>query len=951
MSQSSSERPATPLEATPLDAAATISPGSGELIEILDGTVLAFAVDASGRRTSIAAVPSGEWVLGSDPTAEGISLLVAGLPGTRVRTGVLDSREPGLPAALENWAKRLGAAAAGQRWPDRLLPLEGARAFADGEHVGAGRENTGITWVRVMRGSATLCGHPPAEITAQHPAIPMIGATWLTARDGCELALVDPPDEPSTQRASMNAFGQLAMAAVAQQRREQDLQALERREMRDAWATTAVGEAVESLTAAVGRRIQPQAVFDQRHSARITAAVNVARASGLSVTDDAIAHAMADLIAGRDPVASLASSCSARVREVTLQAGWWQRESTPLLVELLADGSKDPVPMALLWRRGWKLQDESGGIVPVDGEVAARISRRATDLRPVLPGRPASLGDLFRIAANGSAREWLTTGLVTLLLAGLAFLAPILLGQLAGLFIQAAPAEAYAALFMALLLIALAGAAWQAVRGLSLLRARSRAVALAAGSMWERIMRLPGRWHADRTLGDRFVQANSVNNASAALPDETLARLLDSATVIGSLAAIATINATVLASLAALMLVQFVLIGLLLAIASRRARERIDASAEAGGTLIQILRSVARLRVSGAESRAFLRWAQVQAVFARSDQALRRITMLQGVLLSTWPLLGLLVLVLAVNASGASFADFITAQAAVTAATAAIASMALAGNATLIGRQFLRKAAPALAAIPEGSGRGAAPGILNGALEVRDLVFRYGPGLRPVLNGVSVRIAPGEQVAIVGPSGCGKTTLVRIILGLEDAESGVTLIDGQDLAGLDRMSVRKQIGTVLQSAGLLPVSIRENVAMGRTLSQAQVWTALDAAAIGDDVRALAMGLNTPVADSAGTLSGGQRQRILIARALVGNPRVLVMDEATSALDNVTQAAIVSSLNALKVTRIVVAHRLSTIRQADRIVVMDAGRVVDEGTFDDLAGRPGPFLRLIARQEA
>ena len=139
--------------------------------------------------------------------------------------------------------------------------------------------------------------------------------------------------------------------------------------------------------------------------------------------------------------------------------------------------------------------------------------------------------------------------------------------------------------------------------------------------------------------------------------------------------------------------------------------------------------------------------------------------------------------------------------------------------------------------------------------------------------------------------------------------------------------------------------------MGRTLSQAQVWTALDAAAIGDDVRALAMGLNTPVADSAGTLSGGQRQRILIARALVGNPRVLVMDEATSALDNVTQAAIVSSLNALKVTRIVVAHRLSTIRQADRIVVMDAGRVVDEGTFDDLAGRPGPFLRLIARQEA
>ena len=214
-----------------------------------------------------------------------------------------------------------------------------------------------------------------------------------------------------------------------------------------------------------------------------------------------------------------------------------------------------------------------------------------------------------------------------------------------------------------------------------------------------------------------------------------------------------------------------------------------------------------------------------------------------------------------------------------------------------------------------------------------------------MLSGVTFDVSPGEHVAIVGASGCGKSTLIRVLLGLEDIESGTISIDGKDLAALNRPAVRRQIGCVLQSSALLPGTIRDNITMGRRLSNADVWDALDEAAIGDDIRGMARGLDTPVVEGGTSLSGGERQRILIARALAGRPRMLVLDESTSALDNITQELIVRSIEDLRITRIVVAHRLSTIKRADRIIVLEGGVVVQQGTFDELMAEPGPFVDL------
>jgi len=190
---------------------------------------------------------------------------------------------------------------------------------------------------------------------------------------------------------------------------------------------------------------------------------------------------------------------------------------------------------------------------------------------------------------------------------------------------------------------------------------------------------------------------------------------------------------------------------------------------------------------------------------------------------------------------------------------------------------------------------------------------------------------------------------MRILLGLEDPESGVIAVDGQDLSVLDRPSFRRQVGSVLQSSTLLPGSIRDNVDMGRGLTMSEIWQALEWACVADDVREMGMGLETPVVDGGGTVSGGQRQRILLARALACNPRMLVLDEATSALDNVTQGSIVDYLENLRLTRIVIAHRLSTIRTADRIIVIAGGRVAQQGTFEELTAQPGHFADLVKRQ--
>ncbi len=259
------------------------------------------------------------------------------------------------------------------------------------------------------------------------------------------------------------------------------------------------------------------------------------------------------------------------------------------------------------------------------------------------------------------------------------------------------------------------------------------------------------------------------------------------------------------------------------------------------------------------------------------------------------------------------------------------------------------RAQPILQAIPEVDGSKSDPGRLSGRVEIKNVVFRYRNDGPLTVDDVSLRAEPGEFIALVGPSGSGKSTLFRLLLGFDTPESGSIHYDGQELAGLDVNAVRRQLGVVLQGSRLMSASIFENISSNAVLTMDEAWEAAKMAGLADDITAMPMGMHTVVSEGGTNLSGGQRQRLLIARSLALRPRILLFDEATSALDNKTQAIVSESLEKLNVTRIVVAHRLSTIRNADRIYVLQNGRLVQEGNFNQLAHKEGLFSQLIQRQ--
>jgi len=382
-------------------------------------------------------------------------------------------------------------------------------------------------------------------------------------------------------------------------------------------------------------------------------------------------------------------------------------------------------------------------------------------------------------------------------------------------------------------------------------------------------------------------------------------------------------------------------------------RESLHQQGRLEGLVLQFLSGVGKLRIANATMHALAIWVERFAEQKRNFIASQRAGNLQKSLEAGFPALAtLLIFALAENVSSVRLHDlgtFLAFYAAFALSLAAVGEWARAIGELLVAIPRIERLRPIIATATEISDDRKSVGEISGSIEFANVSFRYGESGPLILDNVSLSVGKGEYLAIVGPSGSGKSTLFRLLLGFEKPESGVIFVDGKSLETIDLGLLRRQVGVVLQNSRLASGSIYENICGGAQLSIDQTWEIARLAGFDRDLEVMPMGMQTIVAEGVNTLSGGQRQRLLIARALAHRPRLLLMDEATSALDNRSQAVVSDSISRFNLTRIVVAHRLSTVQSADRIIVLAGGKIVQTGSFAELMAQPGLFADFAERQ--
>ncbi|MDO5574704.1 MAG: NHLP bacteriocin export ABC transporter permease/ATPase subunit [bacterium] len=382
----------------------------------------------------------------------------------------------------------------------------------------------------------------------------------------------------------------------------------------------------------------------------------------------------------------------------------------------------------------------------------------------------------------------------------------------------------------------------------------------------------------------------------------------------------------------------------------RRTRTKMKLSAKLDGTVFDLITGIQKIKLSGAERRAFAKWAGGYEQVARMEYAPPLLLKLTPVISTAISVLGTVVLYYNAAANQVSVADYMTFNASYGMLSGSF--MTLASMAMVIAniRPVLEMVEPLLQEVPEIAQDKKVLTRVSGAIELNNVSFRYEEDMPFVLDNFSLKIRPGQYVAIVGKTGCGKTTLMRLLLGFEKPNRGAVYYDGKDLSTLDMKSLRRRIGVVLQDGKLFAGDIFSNITISAPwLTLDDAWEAARMAGIDEDIRNMPMEMHTYISEGSGGISGGQRQRLMIARAIAPKPKILMFDEATSALDNVTQKIVSDSLDSLHCTRVVIAHRLSTIKHCDRIVVLDQGRIIEDGTYDELLADKGFFAELVSRQ--
>ena len=637
-------------------------------------------------------------------------------------------------------------------------------------------------------------------------------------------------------------------------------------------------------------------------------------------------------------------------RTVELKKGWYKDAYGPILAFRKDDGS----PVALLpgTITGYTYKDPATGKkIRLNAETEQLFDADAICFYRPLPLKKLGIPDLLLYMKRCvSTSDILMIVFAAISVSGVGLLIPRLTRALTGPVLLSGSGSALIGLAICLVCVSLSMQLFSSVSAMVSSRLEAKTSLGVQASMMMRLMSLPASFFRQYSPGELKSRSMSVNQLCSMLMSMVMTTGLTSLTSLLYVTQIFRFapKLVIPSLLIVLVTVGFSVVTTLVQIGINR--KKMEHAAKESGMSYSLISGIQKIKLSGAEKRSFAKWLNLYAegaeltyntpMFLRANAAIST-----GISLISTIILYYLAVKSGLNPS--TYFAFTAAYGSLMGAFTALAGTAM--NAAQI-QPILEMAEPFLKTVPETQEKKEIVTNINGSVELSHISFRYDEDSPYILNDLSLKIKPGEYVAIVGRTGCGKSTLMRLLLGFEKPEKGAIYYDGKDIESLDLGSLRRKIGTVMQQSGLFQGDIYSNIVLTAPgLSIDEAWDAAEKAGIADDIRAMPMGMYTMVSEGGGGISGGQKQRLMIARAIAPKPKLLFFDEATSALDNKTQRQVSEALDAMGCTRVVIAHRLSTIRHCDRILVLDGGTIVEDGSYDELIEKGGFFADLVARQ--
>ncbi len=636
-------------------------------------------------------------------------------------------------------------------------------------------------------------------------------------------------------------------------------------------------------------------------------------------------------------------------RSVTLNEGWYKDAVGAMLGVRKSDGSVVAlIPGAF---GGYFYTDENGKRVRVRKKNEKLFEDEALAFYKPFPLRKIGIPDLIRYMVGTISRTDIIFILGAMFISmAVGMLLPKINNILFSDVIESESLQLLLSVAVFLVCVTISSTMFGAVNSLLMARLNTKMSLNVESATMMRVMSLPVTFFKDYSSGDLTMRATYINSLCSMLTSTILSTGLTSVFSLMYIAQIFNYAPTLVVP-SLVITITTVLFSLISTLVQMKiTKQNMELSGKESGMTYALIAGVQKIRLSGSEKRAFARWGKLYSKEAELTYNPPMFLKINSVISTAISLTGTLVMYYISVTTQVSVADYYAFNAAYGVVSGAF--MSLSGIALTIAqiKPILEMVKPILNAEPEISEGKEIVNRVMGGIELNNVSFRYSENMPLIVDDMSLKIRPGQYVAIVGKTGCGKSTLVRLLLGFEKPQKGAIYFDGKDIEKLDMRSVRRKIGIVMQNGKLFQGDIFSNIVISAPqLTLDDAWEAAELSGIADDIRAMPMGMFTMVSEGGGGISGGQKQRLMIARAVAPKPKLLIFDEATSALDNITQRKVSESLDKLKCTRIVIAHRLSTIKQCDRIIVLDKGKIIEDGKYEDLIAKNGYFAELVARQ--